>query len=175
MRFLLALCAMTVAALAAETPEASKPLMRVSLSVTGNDKITGQTRSFLSRELRKLPDIELTNTQPAFRIVCVVTEITSKGEPLINVMAVTTSTMVRLYAADIELAKKLTSEEIQKFHAILGPNGTLEGSSLVTEAPEKWEESCKSVVAAIDGEILEKARTFARELKEKGKPKDLRK
>lgn len=140
------------------------PKFRVALTVTGNPKAVPQTRSYLAKALRAIPDIEISEAQPSFRVICIVSEIS--GEPSHVAMSVTIATSIRLQVAEIVLAEKLSGQDRSKLREVMGPLGNFEDALLQVEESSKWEESCKELVAGLDGRIFEKARTMLQEVKE---------
>jgi hypothetical protein len=91
-----------------------KVWIKVKLSVSGDNGLDAMTRSYLSRELRKIEDVSITDKDPNFVIsVCVVQTRLSDGTPMGYALS---------YAVTSTLNQKLVKNEI----AMLQANGKIE-------------------------------------------------
>jgi hypothetical protein len=150
----------------AQEPPASVHPLTVGVVIDGDDELVSRVRSYVSRGLRDLKDVKISDTQPTFVINCVVGRAKVGDTTLGYVMSfVVTSNLKALKYIASDFAKKL--DACDGPHPVDGVSLTascrltqeVESQHLVTCSIPNLKETCLNQIADFDGKCLEPLRT----------------
>lgn len=129
--------------------------IRVSVHVSSKSN-EDQIKSYLSRELRQLDDVIVTDENPLFTISCVAVPIGEQGRPLGWALSVTIESMLNVNVATMALP---VAQRVPVLRFL--PEGVLVEHLLRTCGANNLQATCKEMVAGFDGKAFESARQFA--------------
>ncbi|MEY2576496.1 MAG: hypothetical protein QOF80_1983 [Verrucomicrobiota bacterium] len=143
----------------AEPPER----IRIKLDVSGDTG--GEVTSYLSRELRHFPDVELVNTDAHFRIEIVALELkrgagvtTGHGFSVVVTRPFYTSNIRSWIAGHLDAGTlKMLDQSAEK---------AVYTEAHFLEVGPNVQESCRTIVASIDGSVFEPERKLNLQLDE---------
>lgn len=161
--FFLLLCFLSLPAHGAD-PATSRH--RVALHVScENDALRSQITSFLSRELRSLGDVDITDQDPSFKILIVAIAARLKGgyEVGYAFSVIITSPLGDWSWA---LSKELTPEGKMAISKILGEHESLEDHQLLVGGFSDLRQSLTEIIASFDAKKLEPRRRLWQQLKD---------
>jgi hypothetical protein len=134
------------------------PKIHVKLVVGAEEGLNDRIRSYLSRELRKINDVEIDDSTPVLRLNVIAGNTLNKAGAEIGytLSVVVTS----LEDRDIVLAFTTQLPDAQRkfLEENLSKQGTLVDHIVYTVSPEGLPELCAKIVAELDGKHLEAQR-----------------
>ncbi|MGE3393719.1 MAG: hypothetical protein AB7J97_05355 [Steroidobacteraceae bacterium] len=122
----------------------------VSVNVTGSDSSGNELKSCINRELRALGDISVVSTKPRFTLSVVVLETQSDGRH--------TGYAVSSVILDHFWASYLSDPDGDITAEMLEGVGTIAFHTVMTNAPDKLDQLCRTIVADVDTEAIEPLR-----------------
>ena len=133
---------------------------RVSVSVSANDNIKGKIESYISRELRSLGDIIVTDDNPRWILRIVALESTTKGgyKSGIDISVV----ILKPFNNDLIISIiSQVDEKSKEVVSLLTSNlYSFSDHSLRVGAPEDLRSICSGIVADFDTQHIKPARDF---------------
>jgi len=154
-KFLLALFCLCVASSPAVAEDLQTFSGRVQVLVSASDSIKGKIESYLSRELRSLGDIVVTDDNPRWILSVVALEAESKGgfKTGVDLSVVILESFNNQYVVNVtpEKSKKLVSVMTSSLYSYTG-------HWLRVGAPEDLRSMCNGIIADFDSSELKKAR-----------------
>lgn len=159
----------TVVAHAQRIPEHLQP--RVALDVSGPSSIEPLVRSYLTRELRSIPDIILVNDDGDFNVTVVAMELSAGREILgialsvVVLEAIPTSGLVSVAVAEsgLEISQEQVFEISTAAQQLDNGYGSLVTHRLLTGPQNSLQSRCQEIIADFDGELLESQRRLVRD------------
>lgn len=131
---------------------------RVSVSVNANENIKGEIESYISRELRSLGDIIVTDNNPRWVLNIVALEVSTKGGYKSGVLL----SIVILEPFDSSLLMDLVGDKNkqnkQLIYVMTLDLYSFSGHWLRVGAPEDLRKICNAIVADFDTEYIKPAR-----------------
>jgi hypothetical protein len=142
---------------AAQQPTAA-PKIRVQLAVSASGGLEDRIRSYFSRELRKIADVEIVDSTPLLRLSVVALSNRNEAgtETGYTVSVVVTSLDDR--AIMLALATLLPEAQRKFLEQNLSKQGALVDHLVYTVPPARLPDICAQIVAEIDGSHIESAR-----------------
>lgn len=130
---------------------------RVSVSVSANDDIKGKIESYISRELRSLGDIVVTDDNPRWILSIVALESTTKSGYKSGIEI----SVVILEPFDNSLVISQVNEKSKEFVSTMTSGlHSFSGQWLRVGAPEDLRSICNGIVADFDSQHIKPARDF---------------
>jgi len=141
-----------------------RPVVRISLSVDAADGLNSRITSYLSRELRKIDDVTITDTNPLYRINCVALKTISRGGENLGyaLSFVVTSTMPSTFTS-MFVRSKLSADDLKTIQSWNNNDGVVVQHFVQICGPDDIRTVCAQLVAQIDGSLIESARKFAQD------------
>ena len=130
---------------------------RVSIEVRGHDELTTNVLSYLSRELRSLGDVVVTDEDPKWKIDIVVTYLEFTSGERIGVLL----SVVVIKPLHVSIWESMIKEDSSDFaEYFLSTLSELKYHWATPSSIEELRESCYDIVAIFDTSILEPDRRF---------------
>lgn len=132
----------------------------VQLKVSADDTIQGEVTSYLSREIRRLGDIDLVENEPSITISVIALVNKNRGDTTTgHTLSILAERPVRYRQMRQSLAKALSAEHVDsmlKVTDLVFDNTSRVLSHFVQVGPvDELENLCKKIVAQIDGTVFE--------------------
>jgi hypothetical protein len=134
------------------------------------DQVKGEVVSYLSRELRVIGDVVVTDIQPSLDLTVIVMETQSVGGTstgyAMSVLITRPLYPKPLVRAIATMSKQsLATKDQQVLECLLSDYQTILNHWVQTGGRRALKSMCDSVVASLDGEVLEKMRQFTQRQK----------
>jgi hypothetical protein len=127
----------------------------VQVVISAPEGIRGEIMSYMTRELRSLPGVVVTDQDPVFKISVVAVTI---NDPLTTyAVSVVTESMLparTIHALPILLASKLSKEDVDMIRKV-PMYGAVASHELRTASPATLQALCRQEIAYIDGSSFE--------------------
>jgi hypothetical protein len=143
---------------------APTPKIHVQLTISASDGLDHRLRSYFSRELRKINDVEIDDSTPVLQLdVVALRDRSGAGQELGYTLSVVVTSLddralVLAFATQLpEAQRKFLEENLSK-------EGTLVNHLVYTAQPERLPELCAKIVAEFDGKHLEAHRKSNKQL-----------
>ena len=142
-----------------------RPRYRVQVKVSASDNAKNEVTSFLKRELRKIGDIDLVETDPTMIISVVALAISNRsGVPTGYCLSVVVEKPVPYRQIRDEYAKAFDPNIIPLMDTVFDNTTRLSSHFAGVCGPEELEFECKQVIANIDGSVFEDTRKFVQQI-----------
>ena len=160
----LALCIGCVAIASAQASDL--PRIRVSITVSSPDEIKGEVTSYLSRELRKLGDIDVVENDPSFSIGVIALALKSKGNLKTGYAFGVLVTSPAYPAIRNFTAPKLDAGTLKILDQMGQRTVNIQDHFVQSGATDQMDELCHSIVASIDGDVFEPERKVQQQIRD---------
>lgn len=158
------LCLLLPSSSSAEERTLPKFSARVELSVSSSEQITGEGTSYLSRELRSLPDVTIVEQDPDWLMSVVALEVKTKGGYTAGV-AISIVILKPYKTAPLKVVVgPLTPDKEKLVDMATTDLYSYQGQWLRTGASSELKELCQGIIADFDSKHLDKDRKFHQEM-----------
>lgn len=143
-----------------------KVWIKVKLNISGDNGLDSMTRSYLSRELRKIEDVSITDKNPNFVInVCVIQTRLKDGTPMgyafsYAVTSTLNQKLVKNEMVALRVAGKIEETKEMELCAWLTNDGILVDQFIQQSDITSFSKVCADNIAQIDGNDFEEYRKF---------------
>ena len=128
---------------------------RISLDITAEDKIKGEISSYISRELRSLGDVVITNTEPDLKVEIVALEVNSGNSSVGYAFSVLVSKPLDSFALDLIASGPSSNEDKQLLRGAYIDYRKPVSHFVQTGPYSNLALTCKKIVTTIDSDAIE--------------------
>ena len=138
---------------------------RVQLKVSASETLTDETTSYLTRELRRIDDIDVVNDDPWYVVNVVALETSNNaGTSTGYVFSIVVESPLHPKSLRDLLATKVDENALKIFDFALRTATHIESHFLQVGPTGELESICKKIVAKIDGSVLEDSRKVQQQI-----------
>ncbi len=140
---------------------------RVQLKVSGSENDLAEITSFMTRELRRIGDVEVVENDPLFVISVIALSTSNRaGAPTGYTLSVVVEMPVRYHQVRGNIAKAVDENQMKFFDVYFNNTTRLLSHLVQVGGSDRLETLCKKIIASIDGSDFENHRKFVQQFRE---------
>lgn len=149
------------------TPATESPEIRVKIDISGESGLDSIIRSYLSRELRKVPDVAIVDSNPTFTVSIVGIEVrTVTREHVGYALSFAVTSVMKPRMAYLLAAMRHPDEDNAVLKDLLTTDGILTNHLIQTCGRDELQSVLAQVAAQLDGGSFEEARSLFQAFKD---------